>query len=338
MNRLNVISQQDIEQLVNRRPGETKLGETINLVRSNNLEQELLNSQAKFVLLGIPEDIGVRANYGMGGTHTLWPAAVRAILNVQDTDTLRGSRLLLLGSIRLPDVMEESREADLARLRELVAIVDELVYPLIQLIVKAGKIPIIIGGGHNNAYPILKGVSSALGKAVNCINLDAHSDYRPLEGRHSGNGFSYAKRDGYLQKYSIVGLHRNYNSQPVLDELKADDDLHYVFYEDIFIRNKTSYNKALQDAISFTTGAPTGIELDLDCIERTLTSAASPSGLTALEARQYIAATATTADIAYLHLPEGSIRMDDGREDMMTAKLVAYLVTDFIRYYSSNHR
>ncbi len=34
---------------------------------------------------------------------------------------------------------------------------------------------------------------------INSINLDAHSDFRPAEGRHSGNGFRYAEEDGYLQ-------------------------------------------------------------------------------------------------------------------------------------------
>jgi arginase family enzyme len=32
---------------------------------------------------------------------------------------------------------------------------------------------------------------------VNAINFDAHSDFRILEGRHSGNGFSYAYEEGF---------------------------------------------------------------------------------------------------------------------------------------------
>jgi formiminoglutamase len=35
---------------------------------------------------------------------------------------------------------------------------------------------------------------------VNAINFDAHSDFRILEGRHSGNGFSYAYEEGFLKK------------------------------------------------------------------------------------------------------------------------------------------
>jgi formiminoglutamase len=47
---------------------------------------------------------------------------------------------------------------------------------------------------------------------VNAINFDAHSD-RILEGRHSGNGFSYAYEEGFLKKYFIFGLHENYTSK-----------------------------------------------------------------------------------------------------------------------------
>jgi formiminoglutamase len=39
---------------------------------------------------------------------------------------------------------------------------------------------------------------------VNAINFDAHSDFRILEGRHSGNGFSYAYEEGFLKKYFIL--------------------------------------------------------------------------------------------------------------------------------------
>jgi formiminoglutamase len=57
--------------------------------------------------------------------------------------------------------------------------------------------------GHNNAYGCIKGAAKGLYKAgiiplvqINAINLDAHADFRPLEGRHSGNAFRYADEDG----------------------------------------------------------------------------------------------------------------------------------------------
>jgi formiminoglutamase len=55
------------------RSGETKLGEKIQAISNEKKWQdELKKSPAKFVLIGIPEDIGVRANFGVGGTQTAW--------------------------------------------------------------------------------------------------------------------------------------------------------------------------------------------------------------------------------------------------------------------------
>ena len=70
---------------------------------------------------------------------------------------------------------------------------------LLKIIIKAKKIPIIVGGGHNNAYGIIKGSALALNKKINVLNIDAHADFRPLEGRHSGNGFSYAFHEGFIK-------------------------------------------------------------------------------------------------------------------------------------------
>ena len=88
---------------------------------------------------------------------------------------------------------------------------------LIFKIVSAGKTPIVIGGGHNNAYGNIKGTSLALNKPINVINFDAHTDFRALEGRHSGNGFSYAFQEGFLNNYFIFGIHENYSSKAVLN-------------------------------------------------------------------------------------------------------------------------
>ena len=75
--------------------------------------------------------------------------------------------------------------------------IDKEVSHVICNIIKQAKIPIIIGGGHNNSYGNIKGLALSKGKPVNAINFDAHTDFRIMEGRHSGNGFTYAFEDGF---------------------------------------------------------------------------------------------------------------------------------------------
>lgn len=325
-----------IDPLIAHREGETKLGAVVQLPAEKDLAAALRASTAKFVLLGIPEDIGVRANGGVGGAHTLWEPALKALLNIQSTDSLPGDELLVLGAFRFDTWMEESLPADVATLRQYVTRIDEAVAPVIEAIVAAGKIPVVIGGGHNNAYPLLKGTSLGLQQAINCINLDAHSDYRVMEGRHSGNGFRYAKHEGFLSHYAIIGLHRNYNSRNVLKDIRQDTDLQVSFYEDIFLRDMMTFQESVLEAIDHTAGKPTGIELDLDCIAGVLSSAATPAGISALQARQYVRWCAQSSQPAYLHLTEGAVQLRDGRTDGSTAKLVAYLVSDFIRGFNGH--
>lgn len=204
MDSFKIYSQSDVLNLVNQRAGEIKLGEKAQTVSSLN---ELQNSSAKFVLLGIPEDVGVRANYGIGGAKTVWPVALKALLNAQSNSFLPGEEILILGNFEIAEPSHKSVD----ELRKKATEIDDLVYPIIEKVVAAGKIPIIIGGGHNNAYPIIRGTSLGLKQSINVVNIDAHADLRNTEeGRHSGNGFSFALKNGILNQYRIFGLHQNY--------------------------------------------------------------------------------------------------------------------------------
>lgn len=319
-----------LDNLISKRVGEVKLGERVATIKDLDA---LSSSDAKFVLLGIPEDIGVRANLGVGGTHTFWTPALKAILNVQSTNKLSGEELIVLGAFDFEEELAASEECDIEGLRKLVEVVDNAVAPVIQKIVAAGKVPIAIGGGHNNAYPILKGCSEALGTALNCINLDPHSDFRAMEGRHSGNGFRYAHRGGFLEKYCAIGLHENYNAQDIVDEVNDDPGLYFSFFEDIFVKEQKTFYDAVRKAMNKCEGKPTGLELDMDCLERSLASAATPSGITPIQARRFVGWCAHTIHPTYFHLAEGAVELRDGRKDTMTPKMAAYLITDFIKAY-----
>jgi len=222
--------------------------------------------------------------------------------------------------------------------RHAVNTIDEEVESLAKAIVAAGKTPIVIGGGHNNAYPLIKGAAKGLHQAqniplpqINCINLDAHTDFRPSEGRHSGNGFRYAEEDGFLQKYCVIGIHENYLPQNVWLDIVNNPFLDFISYEDIFLQEKRNFIQAVAHALDFTDDNYVGIELDLDSIENSLSSACSPSGIKPIHARQYINLCAAQSKACYLHICEGATRLSDGRTDASTGKLISYLVTDFVK-------
>ena len=342
---LKFYTKEDVLSLTKVRRFETKVGERIQVINdAADLEQSLADSSTKFVVVGIPEDIGVKANYGVGGASTAWMPFLQSFLNIQSNDFVEGSNILLLGHFDFSDINHliennaHDYEEKVIAYRHAVAQVDEAVEPLIKLITQYNKIPIVIGGGHNNAYPLIKGASKGLYKAgqlplasINCINLDAHADFRPLEGRHSGNAFSYAEEDGYLQKYCVLGVHENYLTQNIWMDMVNNPFVDFITFEDIFIHEKRNFLEAVAHATTFTDDCYTGIELDLDCIENTLSSAETPCGIQTVHARQFISYAGADTKTAYLHICEGAARLADGRSSETTGKLLSYLVSDFIK-------
>lgn len=343
-----VFQRQDLLQLTRLRRFETKLGECLQTGNGKDVAATLSHTDAMYVMVGIPESIGVKANYGVGGTDTAWMAFLNTFVNTQSNDFFSGQEVLLLGYFdfadmeRLIDNNAMSVEEKVEAYRHAVNTIDEEVEKLVKLIVSNGKIPVVIGGGHNNAYPLIKGAAKGLEQAqkiqlaqINCINLDAHADYRPEEGRHSGNAFRYAESDGFLQKYCVVGLHESYLQQNVWMDIVNNPFIDCLTYEDIFIHEKRSFGQAVSHAISFTGDNYAGIELDLDSIENVMSSAVSPSGILPLQARQYITWCAAQAKVAYLHICEGATHLANGKTNEETGKLISYLVSDFIKMHKA---
>ncbi|WP_347372789.1 formimidoylglutamase [Aequorivita sp. Q41] len=332
MSFVKVYSKEDILPLLKKRAGETKFGEEIGFVKT---VKDLKNHPAKYVLLGIPEDIGVRANHGNQGTSKAWKASLGSILNIQHNPLTDAQNMLILGEIDCETQMKQaesiSKEENhyVEKLGELVSQIDHKVCEVIKTIVEAKKFPIIIGGGHNNSYGIIKGVSQALQNPINCINFDAHTDFRSLEHRHSGNGFSYAFEEGFLGNYFIFGLHRNYTSKAVFNSIEEHSKrIKFNLFETISIRKELSFFDALQEAEKCCSNENFGIELDLDAIECMGSSAISPSGFSLNEARNFVAYFSKNSNASYLHICEGSPEAEIFPNQV--GKAIAYLVSDVI--------
>ena len=345
MRHLKIYSKPDVLSLTKLRRFETKLGERILTVSdSGNIERSLATSSARYVLFGIPEDLGAKGNFGIGGTDTLWIPFLQSFLNIQSNDFFDGSEVLLIGHFDFGDIQylidttARGEDEKIEAYRHAVNAIDEEVEHLAKLITEAKKIPIVIGGGHNNSYPLIKGAAKGWHKTgitpiaqINCINLDAHADYRPVEGRHSGNAFRYAEEDGYLQKYCIVGLHENYLPQNVWIDIVNNPFIDCITFEDIFVHEKRTFIQAVAHATAFTEDTLTGIDIDIDSIQNTLSSAMTPVGILPIHARQYVSFASADTKPAYLHICEGATRLSDGRTDATSGKLISYLVSDFVK-------
>ena len=357
---LQVIKPHNLGDYYSGRWNETKLGEVIKTLPGGKFTAASLTEAhkvgARYAILGIPEDIGPRANGGRAGASEAWPAFLKYFLSEQSNSFLSGENILLVGNIVCEDLQKDSHKIpdstdEQNYLRALCSRLDERVFPVVAALVAYGYMPIVIGGGHNNAYPIIKGVAyglslaslsglmleehplmqlafgnndSAVGESlekrplvtkttardlalalsditigaakneevsindivcdeeislaeavrrhlqksgdsaqisegtgtldiggqpylpISVVNCDSHADFRALEGRHSGNPFSYAKLAHYLNNYYLVNYQENSNSATMLSYMRALG-IRAFSYESIFVRREFTY----ADTLSF---------------------------------------------------------------------------------------
>jgi formiminoglutamase len=162
-----------------RRPDDPRLGEMIEGWRGD--AAALWPGRA--VLIGFPQDEGVRRNHGRTGAAEA-PHEIRrhlSRLTPWDADSdidLTQQPLLDAGDVHITGTLEETQQA----LGEVVAGV-----------LRSGAVPIVLGGGHETALGHYLGYVAA-GRSVGIINLDAHLDVRPCLNAlgHSGSPFRQA--------------------------------------------------------------------------------------------------------------------------------------------------
>lgn len=302
-----------------KRESEVRLGEKVKFLTKAEDLPKLPSLGVRHALLGIPEDIGVRANGGRNGAKEGWEVFLRAFLNRQHNRFLNGESVAIIGEVACSD-LRAKEDAPFLKLRELCSELDGRVEDVVKDVFKAGLTPIVIGGGHNNAYPILKAHGSPLG----VLNIDAHADFRALEGRHSGNSFSYAAKEGLLSTYAAFGLHEGYNSEEMLTRLDSEG-FKFQTFESI---RRNSIPKAL-DSLKSYLPSTIGLEVDLDSIAFVPASAATPVGFTASEVGDVIDWALGNFSVKYLHLSEGAPSLGpDG--DRVVGRTLSYLVSRFL--------
>lgn len=306
-----VFSKKHIEETTVLREGETKIGSTLSSLQ-----------EAKYVIIGVEESIGPRANFGRSGAENSFKAFISFFLNMQANQFFDGSKTHVLGKISYKNKIDSD-------LNGLVDELDNFIYNVLLKYIGKNQIPILIGGGHNNAYPLMWFSAHQYNKKLQIINLDAHADYRSLEGRHSGNSFSYAYNRGFIKKYHVIGLHEQYNNQTIIDQLKKDS--HFFSFSEEYLFEGRKYEDDFQ--IFYENFSETedyiGIELDLDTISNMPSSAFSPIGISIDIARKYLAKMGQLKRIAYLHLTEGA--PNSAIEERIVGKTLAYLCSDFIK-------
>lgn len=295
------------------RTGETKLWQEMNFGKPN--------SHNKFLILGINEDFGPQLNFGNAGAKNGFKTTIEKLGNQASNSFLYGGPLCVLGTIEQTQAFK-SQYLQSNCLEEL----DELVESILMKYLHHDHHLIVVGGGHNNALPIIRSICKIHDSKIDVLNIDPHADCRADKYRHSGNPFSFAARENLINDYYVFGLHENYNNQEILTFL-AERNFGFSTFED-FIDSPVIAISELQSKLT-TFSNLCGLELDVDSIKDFPSSAFTPSGFSIEEVRAITRQYAKSKKPRYFHLPESAPQTES--EEIWVGKALAYLINDYIK-------
>ncbi len=294
-----------------RRPDDPRLGEQTTFWDGTG---GLLLSPGRPVLIGFPQDEGVRRNGGRVGAAAAPAEIRRRLYALIPCDALE---LLDLGNVRVTADLEASQAA----LGEVVAGVLE-----------KGAVPIVLGGGHETALGHYLGYAN-LRRPVGILNLDAHLDVRPcVDGRgHSGSPFRQAREhadfplpgDRYAclgaQPFSVSRVHADY-------VCRAGGRIGWA--EDVRGRLAAHVKKELLGAVAGGWQAYVSVDCDVVCqADLPAVSAPNPLGLSGVEVCAAVRAAGAAPSVASFDLVEFNPVLD---RDGQGARLAAVLVWHFL--------
>lgn len=316
-------------------------------IKLKKLEDKLDNSEVsdkKFVILGSPEGVGPYANNGRNGAYGAWNAFLESFKN---NLAPVAENTLILGNIYLADLQrkseyyDNSREKDKLELRRMVTQIDRRTEPVLRTILEAGLIPIVIGGGHNNAYPLIKeSAKLSSNNKISCISLDLHADLRKTDGRHSGNAFSYAFENSLLHSYYIFGLHENYHSDSYYEKvkgLKNKGKINYSTYTQITKKFEKTFNQEMNKAkrwLKDQKAEKIGLEVDLDSVEGIPTSAITEVRVPFTFTQKFVGNITSEFLPLYFNISEGAPDLGKRNSKKVVGDSISKLILSFIGHYS----
>jgi formiminoglutamase len=301
-----------------RRPDDPRLGEVVEFWRG---EPPVLRP-GRPVLIGFPQDEGVRRNGGRVGAAEAPREIRRWLYRLVPWDCWTNADLTALGPLDLGNVrIDGGLEGTQAALSEVVGAV-----------LRGGAVPVILGGGHETAYGHYLGYVAA-GLPVGIVNVDAHLDVRPLiDGRgHSGSPFRQAMEHPThplpRERYTCLGLRAEFTSRAHIDYVRERGG---VVQPDTGSRTDLGGLLSQAEGAYARAGCRTYVSVDLDVVrlgEAPGVSAPNIGGVRVKDVCDVARQAGRAPNVASIDLVEVNPRHD---RDGQTARLAALLVWTFL--------
>lgn len=272
---------------------------------------------AEIVILGCPQDEGVRRNNGRPGAE-LAPQAIREQFYKLTPFNIR-KKIFDLGDTKIGPTLEETHETHAA---------------VVEQVLRDGKRLIVLGGGNDVSYPDGVAMAAVFGPQHWIgINVDSHLDVRIADQRNSGTPYRQLLEEGHLipGQFFEVGYQTHFCS-PVYYEYIRQLGVQRISLE--LLRSRSQSDVELKEMIKNkfvhqSSALNTFFGFDLDVVRASDapgTSAPSPLGLRAGEFIQLVKYAASLANTRVVEFSEVNPKFD---VDNRTSKLVAIAMHRF---------
>ena len=272
---------------------------------------------ADLVILGCPQDEGVRRNNGRPGAE-LAPAAIREQFYKLTPFNIK-KRIFDLGNVMLGADLEATHVNH---------------YEVVSQVLRDGKRLIVLGGGNDISYPDGCAMAEVFGPEWWIgINIDAHLDVRIAEQRNSGTPYRQLLEEGrLLPKYFYEVAFQTHFCSPVYYEYIRSLGVNRISLE--LLRSRAEVDLELKESIKqkfigHSASLNTFFGFDLDAVrsaDAPGTSAPSPLGLRNGEFIQLVKYAASLANTKIIEFSEVNPKYD---ADNRTTKLVAIAMHRF---------
>jgi len=294
-------------------PNDPRLGEIV----SANPEDY---TSADIVIMGCPQDEGVRRNNGRVGSADA-PNAIRHQFYKLTPFNIK-KKLFDLGDVIIGSSLEETHDSHCAIAKQILA---------------DGKRLIVLGGGNDISYPDGRAMGEVFGaeKWIG-INVDAHLDVRIADERNSGTPYRQLLDEGYLlPKYFYEVAYQTHFASPIYYKHLRDLGVNRISLE--ILRSREQADMELKENIrqrfigqSSSLNTFFGFDIDaVRCADAPGSSTPSPLGLRAGEFITLVKYAASLANTKLIEFSEVNPKYDI---DNCTTRLVAIAMHRFISH------
>ncbi len=285
-------------------PNDPSLGEIVG-------REERDYASADIVILGCPQDEGVRRNNGRVGAAAA-PDAIRAQFYKLTTFNIK-NKIFDLGNVKIGGTLEATHETH---------------FDVVCQLLRDGKRVIVLGGGNDISYPDGAAMAEVFGPEWWIgVNIDSHLDVRIADQRNSGTPYRQLLEEKLLLPtyFYEVGFQSHFCS-PVYYEYIRSLGVHRISLE--LLRSRSDADVELKEMIrekfiGHSSSLNTFFGFDMDAVranDAPGTSAPSPLGLRASEFIQLVKYAASLANTKIIEFSEVNPNFDI---DNRTTKLVA---------------